>query len=448
MGLLGGLRNNLWFSVALVLAGFAAFFYALFSLVPFIVVYLVTNFFFVYVAVLYLLKYWEADEERVSARKPSVSVIVSAYNCAKTIEKCLENVLALSYPKRLQLIVIEDASTDDTLARIRAFKKRAAKKGKNFALLVNKRNLGKGASINKALRLARGEIVACIDADTYPERDALLKMVKHFDAAGSVGSVIALVLVHEPKNFVQRVQQVEYYTAFGFWHTALARLDSLLVTPGPMSLYSKRALRRVGGFDAENITEDMEIALRLQNAGYRIKCTTDAQIYTEVPSTLGALYKQRIRWLRGKLFNGAKYSHMLFNSKYGDFGRFVYPFSFVIEFLGVVFAARLLALNATNFANQALGVLGVAAVDANLLYNPGLYASTVVDSSAIFFVLTMFIWGYIVWESFRIAKQRIRLAQLPFIAVFMTLYSVFISVVYFSSMVHEAVGSSRKWGTR
>ncbi|MCX6768040.1 MAG: glycosyltransferase [Candidatus Micrarchaeota archaeon] len=440
-------RESFWFSALVVLAGGTILFYLLASFVPFIAIYLVTNFVFIYVAMVYLLTYWEEKEEETTERKPAISVIVSAYNCAKTIGKCLENVLAMDYPKPLQVIVVEDASTDDTLARIKAFKKKAAARGKDFRLVINGKNQGKGRSINQALRFARGELVACIDADTYPERDALLKMVRHF-TDGKVGAVIALVCVHKPSTMIQKIQEIEYYTAFGFWHTALGRLDSLLVTPGPMSIYSKRALADVGGFDADNITEDMEIALHLQDKGYRIKCTTDARIYTEVPATIGSLYKQRLRWLRGKIFNGGKYSHMLFNAKYGDFGRFVYPVSFLVEFLGVVFVARLIALNGANVANGVLGLLNVAAVDSSLLYNPGVFASMVVDSSIIFFALTMVVWGYIVWQSFKIANQPVRLSQLPFITVFMTVYSLFISLVYFSSMVHEAIGTKRTWGTR
>ncbi len=430
------IRDNTLLSIAIVLALFAAAFYAAFALVPYIVIFVVTNFFFIYVAVVYLLKFWESEKEETTKRVPSVSVIVSAYNKEDTIEKCLNSVLAMDYPKPVQVIVVEDASTDRTWDKVRKFAGRVE-------IIRHRTNQGKGRSINMALKRAEGEVVACIDADTYPERGALRKMVRHF--TDGVGAVIALVCVHEPRNLIQKIQEIEYYAAFGFWHTALSKMDGLLVTPGPMSLYTKKALEDVGGFDEDNITEDMEIALHLQEAGYRIKCTTDAKIYTEVPDTLPKLYRQRLRWLRGKIFNGFKYSHMLFNTKYGDFGRFVYPVSSLVELLGVVVVLRVLALHAGNFLNTLFSSIGVAAVDVGLLANVGLYTQAMLNSSMFFFVFTLVVWGYIVWISFGLARQKINPLHVVPVAIFMTVYSIFISLVYFSSMVHEAVGTKRRW---
>ncbi|VVB67795.1 Glycosyltransferase AglI [Candidatus Norongarragalina meridionalis] len=425
----------LWLLLALLVA--CAVLGVIFAFVPFLVIFLVANFFFIYVAIVYLLKFWGRKTEETTSAKPGVTIIVSAFNAAKTLERALESILAMDYPKKPQVIVVDDASTDGTAAILKKF-------GKRIEVVTNRKNIGKAASINKALELAQGEVVACIDADTYPEKKALLKMMPHF-AGRKVGAVIALVCVEKPKNFVQKIQEIEYYVSFGFWHTAMAQLDSLLVTPGPMSLYSKKALDDVGGFDEDNITEDMEIALHLQEKGYRIKCTTDAKIYTEVPDSWRALYKQRLRWLRGKIFNGRKYSHILFGSEYGDFGRFVYPVSFIVEILGVVVATRIIAMNAASAFNLTVGAAGVASIDPSLLYNAGIYSNAAVNSSVFFFIFSLVVWSYVVLLSFGLAKERIKITQMPAIIVFMTLYSALISLVYFSSMLHEAAGVQRKW---
>ncbi|PIT85452.1 hypothetical protein COU36_03245, partial [Candidatus Micrarchaeota archaeon CG10_big_fil_rev_8_21_14_0_10_59_7] len=354
----------LWLLLALLVA--CGVLWGIFALVPYLVLFLVANFFFIYVAIVYLLKFWGRTAKDTTDVKPPVTVIVSAFNAARTIERSLNSILAMEYPRRVRVIVVNDASTDGTAAKLKKF-------GRRVDVVTNRRNIGKAASINKALELVEGGVVACIDADTYPEPKALLKMMPHFSGK-KVAAVIALVCADKPKNFVQKIQAVEYYVSFGFWHTAMAQLDSLLVTPGPMSLYSREALKDVGGFDEDNITEDMEIALHLQEKGWRIKCTTDAKIYTEVPDNWRALYRQRLRWLRGKIFNGRKYSHILFGSEYGDFGRFVYPVSFIIEMLGVIVATRILAMHGANAFNMLLGGAGVAAVDPSLLYNAGIYS--------------------------------------------------------------------------
>ncbi|MFH1056919.1 MAG: glycosyltransferase family 2 protein [Candidatus Micrarchaeota archaeon] len=438
--MLDGIRNSFWTSALVVIGLLAAFFYALFAAVPYLAIFLAANFVFIYVAIVYLLKYWEKQEQSISRKKPFVTIIVPCYNSEKTVEKCLESVFSLSYPKKLQVIAVNDASTDSTLERLRKIKK----KHPSLEILSFPENQGKARSLNLALKKAKGEVVACIDSDTYPAKDALEKMVRLFNEE-KVGAVTALVCVSKAKNFVQKIQEIEYYTAFGFWHTALSEFDGLLVTPGPMSIYSRKALVKIGGFDEKNITEDMEIALRLQDNGFKIKLTTDAVVHTEVPDSWGKLYKQRLRWLRGKIFNGVKYKHMLFNSRYGDFGKFVYPISFVIELLGVVVVSRILFLHGGNFLNDLLGAIGVARVDTSLLYNAGIYSSAVINSSAFFFLFTILVWAYIVWLSFGIAKRKITLDQLPALAVFMTLYSTFISMVYFTSAVHEIIGTERKW---
>ena len=431
-----GARNLLFWLFAALAVALGAL-WLLFSFVPYLWIFLGANFIFVYITIVYLLEFWERKPEAKSKEFPAVTVIVSAFNSGKTIEASIRAILAMRYPKRVRVIVVDDASTDDTYEKMRKFAGR-------IEIIRNARNKGKAASINQALKRVKTPLVACIDSDTYPERDALLKMAPHFNSR-DVGAVIALVCVEKPENFIQKIQEVEYYVAFGFWHTALGQLDGLLVTPGPMSVYSAAALRKVGGFDEGNITEDMEVALHLQAEGYRIKCTTDAKIFTEVPDTMGKLYRQRLRWLRGKIFNGWKYSKMLFNSAYGEFGKFVYPASFANELLGVIVVSRVLFLHASNAFNMTLGAANLASVNAAMLYDAGIYSNAVLNSSAFFFVMTIVIWGYIVWTSFKLANERIRPSQFLPAVVFMTVYSMFISLVYFSSMLHEAVGVERKW---
>lgn len=428
-------KEFFWLAAALLLSlGILAL---VFALVPFLAIFIFSSFIFIFLAVVYLLKFLDRKPEPLSKDYPSVSVIVSAFNSSRTIERSLDSILAMDYPSKVRVFVVEDASTDDTYAKL-------AKYAKRITLIRNKKNKGKAASINQALKRVKTDYVACIDSDTFPNRNALKKMMPHFTSPKD-GAVIALICVDKARNFVQKIQQVEYYVSFGFWHTALAQLDGLLVTPGPMSVYSMEALRKVKGFDEGNITEDMEIALHLQSEGYRIKCTTDAKIYTEVPDTWRKLYKQRLRWLRGKIFNGWKYSNMLFNAEHGDFGKFVYPASFINELLGVIVVTRVLLLYATKAFNTFLGALGLAAVDASILYDLSIYSNSVLNSSFLFFIFTILLWSYIVIVSFKLAGEKIHWAHLPPAIAYMAVYAMFISLVYFSSILHEAVGAERKW---
>ncbi|PIY91388.1 hypothetical protein COY71_03405, partial [Candidatus Micrarchaeota archaeon CG_4_10_14_0_8_um_filter_60_7] len=175
----------LWLAFAL--AGLLGGLWLLFSLVPYMWIFLGANFIFVFISIVYLLEFWGKKPETLSKEFPGVTVIVSAYNSAPTIEASLKAILAMRYPKPFKVIVVDDASTDNTYAKMKKFA------GK-LTILRNPENKGKAASINQALKLVKTPLVACIDSDTYPECNALEKMVPLFNSP-KVGAVIALVCV-------------------------------------------------------------------------------------------------------------------------------------------------------------------------------------------------------------------------------------------------------------
>ena len=94
-----------------------------------------------------------------------------------------------------------------------------------------------------------------------------------------------------------------------------------------LSTYRTAVLRKIGGFchDRNNLTEDFEIALRLKKNGYNIKMADDAITYTRAPDSLKALWKQRVRWYRGYIYNNIRYRSMFFNKENGLFGVFQMP---------------------------------------------------------------------------------------------------------------------------
>jgi cellulose synthase/poly-beta-1,6-N-acetylglucosamine synthase-like glycosyltransferase len=100
--------------------------------------------------------------------------------------------------------------------------------------------------------------------------------------------------------------------------------DGVFVTPGPFSVYRKSVLLKIGLFDVHNITEDMEIAYRIQKHHYRIENCMDAKVYTIIPPTFKKLMVQRKRWYTGALYTLGKHKDMILNKKYGWFGLFVF----------------------------------------------------------------------------------------------------------------------------
>ncbi len=271
---------------------------------------------------------------------PSVSIIVPAHNEAKTIGQVISNINKLDYPRKIEIIVIDDGSTDDT-----------AKIARNAGVkVISQPNLGKAAALNAGLKVAKGEIFACIDADSYPEKDALISSIPFF--TDKVGAVTAKILAGKGSGIMTKFQEIEF--ALIAWSRKLFEyIESIYATPGPLCFYKKDVLKKLGGFDGKNATEDIEIAWRLLKNGYRIRMSP-AKVYTIVPPTLKKWWKQRVRWNIGGIQTTLKYKSSLFKKTGGNrmFGFFVVPFfmlSYVMAILSLSILFYIVALRSVNF---------------------------------------------------------------------------------------------------
>lgn len=247
---------------------------------------------------------------------PKVSIIVPAYNEEKNIEETLKNLLKLKYDKKkLEIIVVDDGSTDKTY--------QIAKKFSKFGIKVfTKPNGGKASALNYGIKKASGEFIATLDADSYPEEDALLKVMAYFYNKNVV-AVTSSILVKKPKNFWERIQYAEYL--FGiFLRNAIAAKNALYVTPGPLSVYRAEFFKKHGLFDEKNICEDTEIAFRIQSLNYKIENAIDAKVYTVAPKNFKSLFKQRLRWYRGFLDNCINYKRLFNIFEYGFFSLMLF----------------------------------------------------------------------------------------------------------------------------
>ena len=259
---------------------------------------------------------------------PSVTILVPAYNEEKTISKTLTHLQNLDYPKeKLEILVIDDGSSDATFKVASRFKR---------VKVLRKKNGGKASALNYGLKFAKGELVACVDSDSFPKSDSLLKAIPFFSDP-RVAAVTTSIFVSKPKRMIERLQHIEYIMIV--WARKLLEfLDSVYVTPGPLSIYRTRILREVGGFDENNLTEDIEIAWKLMHHGYKIKMASQAEVYTTPQETFKKWWKQRMRWNIGGMQTTIKYRRDLFKSKFGALGTFVIPFfslSYALSMLGL-----------------------------------------------------------------------------------------------------------------
>ncbi|MFC1800767.1 glycosyltransferase, partial [Nanoarchaeota archaeon] len=185
------------------------------------------------------------------------------------------------------------------------------------------------AALNKALAIIKGKFFACLDADSVVESGTLKKMLGVYeDNNEDLAIVTPAMKVKEPRTVMQRLQRLEYILTL-FAARLMSCLDCLYVAPGPFSLYRTKIIKELGGFDEGNLTEDMEIAYRVQQHHYYIKHCHDAYVYTNTPKSTKELYAQRNRWFKGGISNALKYRKITFNKDYGDFGFIQMSINFI-----------------------------------------------------------------------------------------------------------------------
>jgi len=249
-----------------------------------------------------------------------VSVLIPAWNEEVGIIKTIESVLNTNY-SNLEVIVINDGSTDNTNNLISAFvgdfereKADSATRSESVDLrYLNLINGGKARALNRGLRVATGEFIVTIDADSLMDENAITKILKRF-ADPDVGAVAGNVVIGNNKKPIALLQQLEYMYGF-FFKRADSVFNSVYIIGGAAAAYRKNVLAEVGGFDHQIITEDIEMSTRILAAGYHTRYAADAVVYTEGPSDWKSLCRQRLRWKFGRILTFIKHRQLFFSCK-------------------------------------------------------------------------------------------------------------------------------------
>lgn len=321
---------------------------------------------------------------------PPLSIIVPAYNEEKTIVESLSSLAGLRFP-RMEIIVVNDGSTDGTLETIvREFGFRrleityedriSTKPVRGFFelrdglpagvtrwVVVDKENGGKADALNAGINASTCPMFVSMDADSILDEKALLqafRIMLRDEAIVAIGGQVALAngcevdegQVHKvglPDSSLARFQVLEYMRSFSIGRTALARLNAIMIISGVFGIFRKEVVVKVGGYLTRNLTgklvreyvgkgretvcEDMEIVVRIQRyikekgLPARVGYTPEPLCWTEGPETFASLAKQRNRWMRGLIETLGYHRVLLFNRRYGSLGWFAYPFFVLFE---------------------------------------------------------------------------------------------------------------------
>ncbi len=303
---------------------------------------------------------------------PGIAIIVPAYNEAPVIASSVRSLLSVEYPD-FEVVAVNDGSDDDTLKRLRkAFDLERVdaeypleipcepilnvyRASDADLVVIDKENGGKSDALNAGVFFTDQPLFCAIDADTVLERGGLVDLVRPFlrdpnrmIATGGTVRVANGCRIRD--GVVERVrlsgsplvdlQTMEYLRAFLSGRVGLSMMRSLLIISGAFGLFRTNAVREIGGYSTETITEDMELVVRLHRhfgaleEEYRMEFVPDAVVWTEVPESRQVLGRQRNRWYRGLLESLSLHRRMIGRRRYGAIGLVALPFFLLVEALG------------------------------------------------------------------------------------------------------------------
>lgn len=257
----------------------------------------------------------------------SITFLIPCWNEQDTVQKTIDSVLALDYPKhKFYIIAIDDGSTDATWNRLQTYKDHPQ------VTILTKENGGKHSALNYGLTFVKTDLVASFDADTEIHEDALLKAVPAFMKDEKLMALGGTVLIHNPKTFIQKAQEIEYQI-FSFTKKMLGLAQGVFVVPGAFSIFRKEVFDIIGGYRKAYNLEDIELTMRMHKFGLKVDHSHNAIVKTKGPDSIKGLFKQRLRWSHGFILNMIDYRKMFFNKEFKNLGLFTLPMSVFTYFL-------------------------------------------------------------------------------------------------------------------
>jgi cellulose synthase/poly-beta-1,6-N-acetylglucosamine synthase-like glycosyltransferase/peptidoglycan/xylan/chitin deacetylase (PgdA/CDA1 family) len=240
-----------------------------------------------------------------------VTVLVPAHNEEAGIEATVRSLLASTHPY-LQVIVIDDGSTDRTAQIAEGVRDPRV-------TVVRQPNTGKPGALNTGLGYARHDIVVMVDADTVFEPDALFRLIQPL-AHPAIGAVSGNTKVGNRTKLLGRWQHLEYVFGFNLDRRMFEVLECMPTVPGAIGAFRRDALMGIGGVSDDTLAEDTDLTMALWRAGWRVVYEESAIAWTEVPGSLGQLWRQRYRWCYGTLQSMWKHRRAVL--EVGPAGRF------------------------------------------------------------------------------------------------------------------------------
>lgn len=243
---------------------------------------------------------------------PDVSVVIPAYNEAAGIAATIRSMVTSRYGGRIEVIVVDDGSSDGTAAIARNLRI-------PYVYVISQANSGKSGALNRGIAEARSDILVLVDGDTIFQSDTLGRLIAPL-ADREVGAVSGNTKVGNRRGFLGGWQHLEYVMGFNLDRRLFDMLGTIPTVPGAIGAFRRAALAAMGGVSADTLAEDTDLTMALCRSPWRVVYAPDAIAWTEAPSTLRQLWRQRYRWSYGTM--QAMWKHRRAVIEHGQSGRF------------------------------------------------------------------------------------------------------------------------------
>jgi cellulose synthase/poly-beta-1,6-N-acetylglucosamine synthase-like glycosyltransferase len=242
-------------------------------------------------------------------RLPTVSIIVPVKDEEKVVGRLLDAFLRVDYPpEKMEIIVVEDGSTDKTVQVCMEYVERYPGRVK---LVRKPTSNGKPSALNFGLKHVRGEVVGVFDADSVPEPDILKRVAAYFEGLKVEALQGRTLSINADENMLTKLISYEDAVRYEAYIRGKDALGLFVPLTGSCYFVRRSLLLDVGGWNDNCLSEDTELAVKLLERGVKVKYAADVRCWQENPSRLKTLFRQRTRWFRGSMEAALKYGRLL-----------------------------------------------------------------------------------------------------------------------------------------
>lgn len=260
----------------------------------------ITSVFLAVILSYYVLFFIKRKKTAPSEKFSGITVVIPAHNEEEYIRDAIESAIGAEFDGGKEIIVVDDGSADRTAEIAASYSQ---------VKLIRTKHSGKSASINRALSEAKGDLIAIVDGDSRIQENSLKEMAAEVGRDNTAAACCPVRVRNRKKFICMWLHISEIY--FSLMRGLFSKINANITTPGPLSVYRKKALLEVGGFSTQGFSEDADITIRLIRKGYRIGFSENTSAETNMPYTFKGFLRQRARFARG-LINLLK-RHMRFN---------------------------------------------------------------------------------------------------------------------------------------